>query len=257
VISLRDLQHSFTQAVLSEGSAAMAGLVLEDGISTEDRMRIYRNNARIGFHSALRATFPVIERLGGAEWFESAALRYQQRFPSQRGDLHYVGDRFATFLADDLAGTSYAWFVDVARLEWAYQEVLVAPDSPVIDVSSLAALTPEEQARLVFIPRPALRLAHSTVPVLDIWKANQPDSNVQEVSLQTGPSHVLLLRRADHVEMRELPKEVFGLLSAFVSGVPLNTAADQLLSQSSGFDLGASLRMLVELDALTGFRIQQ
>jgi Putative DNA-binding domain len=255
VPSLREVQRAFSDAVLSDDSQGMAGLVLENGMVTEDRMRIYRNNARIGFHAALRAAFPVIERLGGDEWFESVALRYQRRFPSQHGDLQYVGSDFPGFLVEDLTGTTYAWFADVARLEWSYQEVLVAADSPVIDVTALAALSPDEQGRLTFMPRAALRLVQSTVPVLDIWKVNQPGVEVQDVSLDAGPSRVLLLRRADHVEMRELPQGVFELLSAFAGGLTLQAATESVQAMLPDFELGAALRHLVELDTLCGFRI--
>ncbi|MDH5255150.1 MAG: DNA-binding domain-containing protein, partial [Gammaproteobacteria bacterium] len=123
MLALPDLQRAFLGAVLGGHTGVMAGLVRGDGIPPERRLRIYANNARSNFLTTLRATYPVIERLGGPEWFAQAAARYQSRHPSRCGDLQYVGRDFPAFLRGELDDTAYGYFSDVARLEWAYQEV--------------------------------------------------------------------------------------------------------------------------------------
>lgn len=253
--SLRETQLAFASGVLGRDAYSMHGLVIEGGFSTSERMRVYRNNARIGFHSALRAAFPVIEQLGGIDWFEAVAQRYQQHHPSRCGDLQYVGDRFAQFLLADLSGTDYEWFSEVARLEWAYQEVLVAPESPAFDPMSMAALTSEQQEHVVFVPRRELRLLRSTVPVLSIWKAHQPGIDVPTFSFDGTERHTLLLRRDDHVELRDLPPDQALLLDAFVHGEALLSASQRLLVAFPGVDMGQILRRLVQLQALSAIRI--
>lgn len=252
--SLREIQLAFASSVLSEHAGCMQGLILEAGFSTEERMRIYRNNARIGFHNALAAAYPVIVQLGGSDWFESVALRYQQRHPSRCGDLQYVGEHFSHFLVPDLAGTGYEWFAEVARLEWAYQEVLVAPDCHALEVSELASLTPEQQERLSLVPRADVRLVSSPVPVLKIWKAHQPGA-ATDFSLQGPTSHVLVVRRADHVEMRELPPEQALLLEALYRGEPLAQATRELADRVSEAELGKALLRLLQLQSFGALRL--
>ena len=79
----------------------------------------------------------------------------------------------------------YAYFADVARLEWAYQEVLVAAEPPVFDLAALADVPAERHADLVLELNPASRLVASTWPLLAIWRANQPDDDPTPRSLST------------------------------------------------------------------------
>jgi hypothetical protein len=255
--SLRETQRAFASAVMTGDSRCMNGLVIEAGLTTEERLRIYRNNARIGFCNALKGSYPVIEKLGGIEWFESVAQRYQQFHPSRCGDLQYVGDRFPQFLRSDLAGTHYEWFGDVAQLEWAYQEALVAPASPILNPAELANVSTWDQQRLVLVPRSELRLVESTVPILAIWKANQPGSDDAPVSLDAGASRVLLLRRVDYVELREVSPAVATLIGACMAGATLFAIQQQLTQRYPTADFSAALRSLALLQAFSSFWLTQ
>jgi hypothetical protein len=130
VTSLRELQVAFLDGVLRGSPAQISSLIAASELAPERRIAIYANNAREGFLAMLAATFPVIERLSGADWFRQTGREYMHRHPSCSGNLYYVGERFAAFLDEHLRDTDYAYFADVARLEWAYQEVLVAADHP-------------------------------------------------------------------------------------------------------------------------------
>ena len=54
------------------------------------------------------------------------------------GDLHHVGAPFAAFLREQFADTGYLYLADVAALEWAYQECLVAEEFNPLDPVTLA-----------------------------------------------------------------------------------------------------------------------
>ncbi|MEO8309517.1 MAG: DNA-binding domain-containing protein [Pseudomonadota bacterium] len=253
--SLREMQSAFASAVLTADSECVEGLIVEDGLRPAERMRIYRNNARIAFCNALRAAYPVVAQLGGDAWFESAALGFQQAFPSRGGDLQYAGERFAQFLLPELAGSGYDWFVDVARFEWAYQEVLVAPASPILDPLSLAAIAPELLDELLLLPRTELRLVSAATPVLAIWRAHQPNAEPYGVQLDGVATHVLLLRRADHVELRELPADLACLLHGVLRGDALPQALARFNSEFPGGDAVTCLRQLLTLDVLSAFLV--
>ena len=255
--ALRELQRVFLSAVLTGETASMAGLVQEDGVPGARRLQIYRNNARENFLATLRATYPVIERLGGADWFAQVGRRYQARYPSRCGDLQYVGERFAAYLQDELADTGYLYFSDMARLEWAYQEVLTAGDAPPFDLSRLAAVAAEDYAQLVFVLHPALRTVASAFPVLAIWRANQPGdpADGEAVDLDSGPGRVLLTRQRDHVELRECSAGLFTLLQALAAGRTLEFAAELATGVEPYFDLAAGLQRLAGRGAFVNFRI--
>jgi hypothetical protein len=66
---------------------------------------------------------------------------------------------------------------------------------------------------------------------------------------------VLLIRREDHVELRELPACEFALLAALVRGEALERAAECALEIDPGIALDAALRRVVSSGALVDFTI--
>jgi hypothetical protein len=254
MLSLPELQQAFADAVLRERTAQISPWIRRNGIAAERRLAIYRNNRVEGFLQAQQATFPVLARLSGDSWFRHTGRRYMQRHPSRSGNIHYIGERFAAFLDATLVDSEYEYFADVARLEWAYQEVLIAADHSSLDLALLATVPPESYPALTFRTHPAMRLVRSRFPVLAIWKANQPgSSDAAPISLDDGASNVLVIRRDDHVELRELPAADFVLLAAFVRGESLESAADQVLQAAPEADLGSVLARVVQLGALVSF----
>ncbi|HEX7373356.1 MAG TPA: DNA-binding domain-containing protein, partial [Steroidobacteraceae bacterium] len=222
------------------------------------RIGIYANNVRENFLGTLAATFPVLGRLGGRDWLRSVGTSYWQAFPSRTGNLHHVGQHFATFLGAHLCDTPYAYFADVAQLEWAYQQVLVAREPAPFDRAALAALPPSEHGAIVFELHAAARLVASVYPLFAIWESNQRDDTAgasATISLDAGPSRLLVIRRRDHVELRELPPGDFALLMAIARQHRLESAAVQALEADPGFDLPQALTRLVQLEAITGWHL--
>jgi hypothetical protein len=253
--SLRELQQAFVDGVLSDRTAGICRLIARNGITPERRLGIYRNNASEGFLKTLEATFPVLLRLAGRDWIRQTGREYMRRHPSRSGNVHYIGERFAAFLAEQLFDSEYAYFADVARLEWSYQQILVAADHPSFDLTALAAVAPEHYPSLRFATHPALRLVSSAYPVLAIWKANRDEAldDAAEIRLDAGASRLMLIRREQYVELRELSPGDYALLYSFTLGEPLGDAAESALIVDPALDLGAALTRLVKLEVLVDF----
>lgn len=255
--SLRDIQIEVSRAVRSESAGTAAALLRDDGIEPAVRLQIYRNNHRLAARATLQAAYPVIERLGGADWFSSSAARYIAEHPSTSGDLQNLGEHYPNFLRSEFAGTPYAYFADIATLEWAYQWVLTAAELPPVDLAKLRSFAPDAYDRLVFVPRPALRIVESHYPVLTIWRANQPQAGAAQarIGLDGGPAHVLLIRRSDHVELRDLSAGSCCLLREFLRGRPLGVAADAAAAAVGDFDLDASLADIARLETIADIQL--
>ncbi|MEJ0037390.1 MAG: DNA-binding domain-containing protein [Gammaproteobacteria bacterium] len=253
--ALRELQLAFVASMFDESDAVRAH-VREEGMSAEARLGIYRNNLREGFIKALALGFPVIERLGGTDYFRQRALEYLAAHPSRSGNLHYIGAQFAPFLARKFAGTQYAYFADVAALEWAYQEAQVAADADALSPEAFANVAAEDYERLTFEFHPACHFVQSRYPIVKIWRANQPETLSDEViDLDAGGDNVLVLRTPECVELHRLPAARFALFDALNRGEDLGTALERGEALESGFDFGAALRHLVELRILTTLRV--
>lgn len=248
--SLHDLQRAFGTALLFGDGATIEPHIFANGIEPAARLRIYRNNTREGFLTTLRAAYPVLRRLVGEDYFRQMALEYRERSPSPSGNLHHAGERLPEFLARRYEQTEYRYFPDVARLEWAFQEVLVAADHAALDVDSLQRVAPADYPGLVFTLHPAARLVSSEFPVLTIWNANQPGVDADQIiDLGSGAEHVLLLRTSEDVELRRLDTAEFIFLSSVARGVTLAHAAEAA-SAGGAFDPGASLRRYVAAHAI-------
>jgi hypothetical protein len=256
--SLHELQRALGAALLCGESAEIAPYVVANGIEPAARVRIYRNNVRENFLATLRATYPVIERLVGADYFRQMAFEFQEGFPSSSGNLHHVGERLPEYLEGRFASSEYAYLPHVARLEWAYQEVLVASEHAAFDVARLQQIAPADYPHLIFHLHPSARLVASRYPILEIWRANQADSADRDrlIDLRSGGEHLLLLRTAHDVELRALDPAEFAFVTSIANGTSLALAA-QAAAESGEFDVGTSLRRLVAAGAVVDFTLPE
>jgi len=256
MISLRDLQRDFLGYALGDTDSGERPWIVANGLSVDQRLQIYRNNAVVGFEKAMRATFPALVRLGGVDWFDQMARAYQRANPSRSGDLNDVGGTFAAFLSDHLSGGEYEYFGDVASLEWSYQQCLgesaVLPET----LDRLAQHLQEDLSQLRFQVAAPTRAIESIYPLFEIWSQNGSDREQSAaIDLRRGASRVLVIRRIDHVEVREVPARVFRLLRAFAAGSTLLEAATAVTDTSFDADFRDALTRLLGLGVLVGFQL--
>ena len=88
---------------------------------------------------------------------------YRAEHPSRSGDLHWVGEEFASWLAPRVAGEGRAWLADLARLEWACEEAMVAARLPPLAAAELARVAPEAMAEVGLALQPCVRTFSSPV----------------------------------------------------------------------------------------------
>lgn len=244
MLSLRDLQLRFVAALFDGHDAVITPHLAGDPATAGARVAVYRNNLREGFIKTLSLEFPVIERLVGEDFFRQTALDFLLQHPSRRGDLTHVGEPFTEFLRARFGAGEYAWLPDVAQLEWALQEVAVAPDVPGLETAALVDVPAHRYQDLVFEAHPATRLVDSPFPVVRIWQTNQPDAPAETVDLDAGGDRVLVRRRGDELEFVRLTVADFMFARMLSRHTPLGLATDASLAIDPAFDLGTALTQL-------------
>jgi len=255
VISLRDLQRDMLSFALGDRATAPGEWIVEGRLCADRRLGVYRNNAQIVFANAMQAAYPVLVRLSGEDWFNQTALFYQRMHASRSGDLNEVGREFADFLADTLQGGEHEYFVDVARLEWAYGRTLNqrAVGSP--DFEGLDTITEDEYESLCFRINPTASLLESSYPTFAIWSSNQPEVGCPPlIRLNQGGSRILVIRRVGRVDVQELGPHAFALLRAFADGASLGAGFRSVIEGVGEFDLANVLGQLIGVNALIGLR---
>ena len=250
MLSLRELQQQLAARLFESTDEPVTQWIRADGIDPSARLAIYRNNLQAGFINTLALEFPVIRRLVGEDYFRHLSLAFLARHPSRCGDLHHVGGPFPNFVSEQCAATEFAYLADVARLEWACQECLIAEDSEPLDPQTLRGIPADAYGELRFTLRPACRLLHSVFPVMRIWEVNQPEAAAEEiVDLRSGPDHLVVMR-SSRLDVCRVPAGDFCLLGKFAEGHNLDSAIEAVLATDSHFDLGTALRRCIALGVL-------
>lgn len=253
--SLRKHQIEFARAVDGDISA-LEHRVLANGLGGARRLQVYRNSITAGLTEALRAIYPVIDRLVGADFFDHAAKHYIAAHPSTSGNLHDFGGEFAGFLATFPGARDLIYLPDTARLEWAYHEVFHAPDHPALDLSALASVRPEDYGRLHWRLHPACRLLASDFPVLRIWQVNREDTECMEtVDLAAGGTRLLVIRRGLEVDLEILGPGEHAWLAALAAGRRFAAACGRAFAVEPRFDVTTCMQWHVAQSTLVDFHL--
>jgi hypothetical protein len=254
MIALRDLQRRMAAALRAAGDSAADELVAARGIPASGRIAIYRHNVEATFHDALTLGFPAIARLVGADYFRQLAVGYRRQHPSHSGNLQHIGESFPDYIDGQLRKTRWAYLADVAAIEWAYQEILVAADRRPLEVTRLEAIQSDDLGELRMVLHPAVRILASRFPVVRIWRANRPESvDASTIDLAAGGDSVLLQRRDLDVEIHPLDRASFDFLSAVKRADPLVSALDAAARQHA--DPSALLARYVRLGVIVDFEL--
>lgn len=249
------LQAAFAAALAADEAPDEANtMFVGDTARVQHRLALYRGNVRANAVGALRAAYPVIESIVGADYFEGLALAYQQAHPSVSGDLHEYGESFADFLHEFPPAQSLPYLPDVAALEWRVHRAHYSAVVPTLGIAQLAALPPErfQDARLSL--HPACALTNSTYPLARIWTVNQRNyDGDMEVEFEEGARYWTLVKRPRwRVEVTSIEAADAAFLSAVMADATLGAAVDAACTVQEDFDLGPVLQSIASEGLLTG-----
>jgi hypothetical protein len=247
---LARLQADFAAALEGGDAGEFVAHLAGEPATVLARLAVYRRAIAANRHRALLAAYPVVARSVGDAFFAEAALQYSRAVPPGDADLNRHGAAFADFLADYPHAAALPWLPDVARLEWASHEALLAADAPPCDFAGLAAVPEEDQEQLAFTLHPSVRLERSAWPVLAIWEANQPDRDGTP-DRDTGADDVLVWREDNRVRMALLAQDQAAIVAGLAIGRPLGELADPGL----GEEFAALLAWLAGHGMLAGFAV--
>lgn len=254
---LRELQTQFTASLFDTDETDALASIVSGQFEHRQRMQVYRNNVFSNLTEALRAVYPVVEKLVGEGFFLYASNEYIRRFPSNSGDLHDYGAKFGDFLKTFEAASQHAYLPEVANLEWYYHEVYHEADAAGLDVNALSTVAPDRYQALCFSLNPASRLLQSEFPIIEIWRINQEDyQGNQTVDLGSGGVNVLLLRQAEEVELHTIPEADFKTLDAMRQQQSLEHCISEALSIDQDFDLGAFLYKYIHNKTIASMQVQ-
>lgn len=254
---LATVQRRFA-AALEDGAHGDDALPLfaGDAAHVRDRLAIYRRNVAANTARALAATYPIIGKLVGAEFFGGLARAYGRAHPSTSGDLNDFGACFADFVGAFAHTRQLPYLPDVARLEWLAHRAHYAADHAPLDASTLSSISEDDYMALAVTLHPAVALIASDYPLFRIWEVHQDDFRGEmEVDLGSGAERVVVYRPRFRATVGKAADGEFAFLTAIARGERLGTALASALEADAQFDLGANLTRWVAVNIVVGIEV--
>jgi hypothetical protein len=170
--ALRDIQRGFWASLRSgDPDPALVRAILPSATLTPaERVDVYQTMYLWRLHEVLREDFPKLRDAIGDD-FTDLVRRYLARHPSEAPSVRELGARLPAFLAGDPLAVERPWLADLARLERARVETFDAADAVPLRAADLAAVPPDDWARLRFALVPALEIVRVGWPAHEVWAA--------------------------------------------------------------------------------------
>jgi hypothetical protein len=223
--ALRELQQQIACALLDDAAATTfaATLALDPSVLT-----IYRNTRLGTLTRALATAFPAVRALVGEGFFEAAARQFIRAEPPATACLDDYGERFAAFLAQFPPAAGIAYLADVARLEWAVNRALHAPDGPVLELAALAGVEPARVSDLSFEPHRSVTVLELASPADAIWRAvlDQDPAAMAALDPAAGPVWLLIERGESGVQVRRMAAGAARFTQRLCAGETLQAALE-------------------------------
>jgi hypothetical protein len=216
--------------------------------------------ARADFHHAgigafliraLAARYPVVRRLIGDDSFLEVARRFVAMQLPQLPIVRHFGETFPQYLRSLGDAASFEYVADIAELEAARASAYHSADARPLDARAFSLLSTARCNEYGLILHPSAALVASRFPIVTIWRANQTDAN-SGILDQWRAEAALIVRPFLDVDVLLLPAGGHIFITALSTGSTIAEAAASATADDPGFNLAASLTMLVEANTIVG-----
>jgi hypothetical protein len=250
--TLHDVQKAMHGHVL-RSEAGIAAML--DGETVQERLDVYRNTVILTLTRALRIAFPAVHKLVGEAFFETAAGIFFADHPPRAACLDLYGEEFPRFLADFEPARNLAYLSEVARLEWAVNRALHAPNGSAIDLDALGAMSEADIAVLRLTPDPSVTWLEVSAPADAIWRAvlDGDDDTLAAIEPFEGPVHLLIERGSSGVAVQRLDEHAW----RFGSRLSLGEALGEVIAAMPGFDTISALAAHLAAGRFISFRLSR
>lgn len=253
--------QAFADALLAVEPACPPGLTTWNGSAPAPRFAVYRNNVVVSLIDALADSFPVTLELVGEEFFRAMARRFVHLSPPCSPVLALYGEGFADFIEAFPAAAGVPYLGAVARLEMLRILAWHAADATALTMEQLDRLLTDvetlPQAR--FTLHPSLRVLDSRYAVVSLWLAHQAESAAQ-VLADVNPARgetALVWRQGLDVEIIAIAPDAGVFITHLQQGRAFGAAAQLAQAAAAGFDLAATLAMLIGGGALVDVKLPE
>ena len=253
---LHECQAAFTSALLDPRAPVPAHARCHTSDVVTRRFNVYRNNVIVSLIEALAATFPVVRRLVGDEFFNAMTREFVLASPPRSPILSRYGGNFADFLRDFGPVSDLPYLADVARLEWLQLRAYHAADAEPLGAGDFASVDPQAIATMRIALHPSAMLFSSPFPCVSIWRTNTHDEVVKPVEKLHQGEDALVLRSGLATLVLPLQPGGYCFVDELRCGKTLGAAYAVTVSSEPAFDVQFALAALIDCGAVTAFDLE-
>lgn len=224
--TLLDVQQAMYRGLAGRDDKLLEEYVLADGLTVEARLNVYRNNAMSSLTTALCLAYPAVHSLVGEKFFEGAAAIFIEQHIPRSPCLDEYGAEFAGFLEHFPPAAGLPYLPGVARLEWAVNVALHAPDLDTLDLHQLAAIEATCDGPITLVLHPSVGLVHDAHPIDAIWRAvlAHDDGAMAAIDLDAGPAWLLVSRAETGIGVMSISEGAWRFTAELRAGQSVDTA---------------------------------
>ncbi len=164
---------------------------------SQKRLEVYRNNYMQTHCEVLRTKFPMVAKYLD-DTFELVAVKYVCECPPKMsGRFSLYGEKFFEYLDDQLA-------VDLAKLEWLFQQVSMLEEDVVSGIPSASA------EKIWWVRRSDVRLASFDFVITDAYDALIQDKPFPRIVHEK--SWYVIFRKEGRVVLNKISKPSYEVL---------------------------------------------
>jgi hypothetical protein len=206
-LHLKDFQDRFQRAILYGDDAVLADIPDGPRETKTNLLGIYRDAYVLRLIEVVGNDHELLRRYLGEDPFAEMARAYIARFPSSHVNARWFAHRLPEFLQTSEPFASRPALAELAAIERALNDAFDGADAPTLGLSDLAAIAPQEWARLSFVPHPtASRLAVKSNAAA-IWVALKANEAPPEPVIGEAATDLLVWRQDMTSMFRELEPE--------------------------------------------------
>lgn len=219
-----DLNQAFADILLGRGDQDLLAHLVDPGQAR--RLNVYRNNVTRAAIEALRAAYPAVNQITGANFFSPMARQYWLDHPPANASLTLYGRDFASHVAGYEPARTLPYLPAIAKLDRAWLEAHHATNAPVLSAAAIAQLPPDSLPALAPGVAASVRLLSLDFAVHAVWQANRQAAPAPQPRIDDGPQQVLVWRHQGVVQSTALSPGHFAFLDRIQHGASLQTAVE-------------------------------
>ena len=250
VLTLHELQTAFCESMSGNAPDKLLHLIAGDGFDPIARLGIYRNNVVTRLTDTLSASYPVVSQLVDSRFFDFAAREFLHRHLPTSGCLSDYGSEFPAFLTAFEPVAELKYLGDVAKLEWAIQEIRHAAALVPVPIAALAAMS-GDPAQFKIRINDAVKFAASPYAIDQIWIAHQAESRWDSLQIQEGGVW-LQIEGAEVLRITRLAPSSWEFRALLAKGASLGKAITAALAISNHFDPSSAIAALFADELVIG-----